>query len=140
VFDDRQDILFENVNVGENRAKLIQEIKSLTHRGGTALYDSIAFAVERMKIDPKRINAVVVMTDGRDTNSTRFKEPQPLIDAIRTNAESVDSQSVAIFTIGYGKDADENVLKQIADRGGGAYRKGSTTDIREVYREMSTFF
>jgi Ca-activated chloride channel family protein len=62
------------------------------------------------------------------------------MDALRGNAEGVDRQSIAIFTIGYGKDADENVLKQISDRGGGAYRKGSTTDIREVYREMSTFF
>jgi Ca-activated chloride channel family protein len=140
VFDDRQDILFENVNVGQNREKLMQEVRSLTHRGGTALYDSIAFSVERMKVDPKRINAVVVMTDGQDTNSSRFKDPQLLMNALRTNAESVDRQSVAIFTIGYGKDADENILKQIADRGGGAYRSGGTTNIREVYREMSTFF
>lgn len=140
VFDNQQDVLFDNVNVGQNRTAIKQKIETLIPRGGTALYDSLALAVQRMKVDPKRINAVVLMTDGQDTDSTRYTSPNALMDAIGRTREGTVTPDVTIFTIGYGKDADESVLGTIAKRGGGKYSKGSTSDIRDVFRDISTFF
>jgi Ca-activated chloride channel homolog len=139
VFDDRQDVIFENLNVGQNRDRMKQEVSLLVPRNGTALYDSVAVAVQRMKIDPKRINALVVMTDGKDTSSKQYANPDSLLSALKGTSEGVGPE-VSIFTIGYGKDADESILKQIADNSRGAYRKGTTADILQVYREISTFF
>ncbi len=140
VFDNQQDVVFDNLNVGQNRDRMKKEVASLIPRGGTALYDSLAFAVQRMKIDPKRINAVVLMTDGQDTDSTKYTSPNGLMDAIGRAKEGETTPEVAIFTIGYGKDADESVLGTIAKRGGGKYSQGSTSDITAVFRDISTFF
>ncbi len=140
VFDNRQDVLYENVNVGQTRDDIKRKIDTLIPRGGTALYDSLGFAVKRMKIDPKRINAVVLMTDGQDTDSTQYTSPNALMDSIGRTKEGVDTPDVTVFTIGYGKDADESVLGTIAKRGGGKYSKGGTSDITAVFRDISTFF
>lgn len=139
-FDDRQDILFDNVNVGQMRDEIKKKLDLLLPRNGTALFDSIGYAVERMKIDPKRINAVVVMTDGQDTDSTRFKDANALMDSIATNKEGASSSQVTLFTIGYGSDADTKVLGTIAQRGGGKYSSGNTDDIQAVFRDIATFF
>jgi Ca-activated chloride channel family protein len=139
LFDDQQTVLYENVNVGEYRDKMIADVKTILPRGGTALYDSIGIAVARMTIDPRKINAVVVMTDGQDTNSTTYNSARSLMEALGSSAE-VPSAEVSIFTIGYGSNAAEDVLKEIANKGRGAYFKGSTENIAQVYRDMSTFF
>lgn len=139
LFDESQTVLFRNVRVGDKREEMIREVKAIVPQGGTALLDSIAYAVESMDSAPDKINAVVVMTDGQDTNSTRYKLPSQLIDAILGNPET-PTADVSIFTIGYGSDADEGVLKDIATRGRGAYFKGTVENIAQVYRDMSTFF
>jgi Ca-activated chloride channel family protein len=139
LFDNAQTVLFSNARVGDKREEMIREVKAIVPQGGTALLDSIAYAVESMDIAPDKINAVVVMTDGQDTNSTRYKLPSMLMDAIVGNPET-PTADVSIFTIGYGSDADESVLKDIATRGRGAYFKGTVENIAQVYRDMSTFF
>jgi Ca-activated chloride channel family protein len=139
-FDDRQDVLFENVNVGEKRQEIKNKLDLLLPRGGTALFDSIAFATGRMKIDPKRINALVVMTDGQDTDSTRYKSAAALMDGIAGIKEGSQAPQISLFSIGYGSDADAKVLGTIAQRGGGKYSSGNTTDIQAVFRDIATFF
>jgi Ca-activated chloride channel family protein len=91
------------------------------------------------KPDNTRINSVVLMTDGMDTNSTTYHSVSQLMSDIgRTSEKSAD---VSIYTIGYGKDADESVLAPIAKQAGGDYRKAPTAqDIQSVYRDISTFF
>lgn len=140
VFDDKTTTLFDKVNVGQQRQALLQRVRGLTPQGGTALYDSVAYAVQNLTPDPTRINAVVVMTDGQDTNSTQYKNANDLGKILGSNAENTDTGDILVFTIGYGEDADEDALQKIAVVGRGAYRKGSTTNITTVYREISTFF
>ena len=47
---------------------------------------------------------------------------------------------LVIFTIGFGSDADEIILRQIAEVGTGQYRPANETDIEELYRIISTYF
>ncbi len=140
VFDDRQDVLFDNVNVGTSRAAIKQKLELLQPRGGTALFDSIAVAAGRMTVDPKRINALVVMTDGQDTDSTKFKDATALMDSLTKTREGTTSTDITLFTIGYGNDADSKVLNTIAQRGGGKYSSGTTSDITAVFRDIALFF
>jgi Ca-activated chloride channel family protein len=121
VFADRQDILFQNVNVGQNRAEIKKKLDLLLPRGGTALFDSIGAAFDKMKTDPNRINAIVVMTDGQDTDSSKYRNANSLMDALVGNREGTKAPDISVFTIGYGKDADAGVLGTIAKRGGGKY-------------------
>src|SRR5262249_52188123 len=83
----------------------------------------------------ERIAAVVVLTDGADTDS---KLPLPqLLNRIRSDSEK---RSIRVFTIGYGKDAKEDVLRQIADVTRAKYYKGDPKNIREVFKDIATFF
>jgi Ca-activated chloride channel family protein len=140
-FNDKQTVVFDDLPVGPNRERMKREILSLIPGGGTALYDSIAFAIERQQARLSRdaINALVVMTDGEDTNSTRFRDPTALMDRFGMTAES--EVDISIFTVGY--DLDDTGLRPlriIAERGRGAFYEGKVENIRDVYLEISTFF
>jgi len=158
IFDDHIKTVFDNTLVGPNRDKIKRQIDLLTPGGGTALYDAVAFAAQCVagvkpkqafsdiessptcgKANTAKINAVVLMTDGNDTNSQTYKSVSSVMaDIGRTSEQKTD---VSIFTIGYGKDADVGVLGTIAQGAGGDYRKAaSSSDIQAVYRDLSTFF
>lgn len=122
---------FDRVRVGDRRANILNEIGSLNPQQGTALYDAVAQSRAEMRADSSRINALVVLTDGRDTNSQLSKERmfQAIQDARGT---------VTIYAIGYGSDADETVMQEIATAGNGLYFRGDPETINQVYLEIAT--
>src|SRR5262249_14190467 len=87
-----------NVTLKEGRKALTDRVNGLVPGGGTALYDAIDAAYQALQQNPRpgRISAVVVLTDGDDTNS-QLKLDE-LLRRIRFDAER---QPVRIFTIGY---------------------------------------
>jgi Ca-activated chloride channel family protein len=120
-------------------AELVPRVQGIFAAGETALYDAILsgrdLAEEATKTDKRRIHAVVVLTDGEDNRSrTTLGE----LTAKLTPAEQ--GGGVRIFTIGYGKEASDRVLKDIATRTGGAYYHGDVDNIRAVYDEIGSFF
>lgn len=140
IFDDQPTTLYTAANVGTDREAMKRAVANLIPDGGTALYDSIGFAVENFALDPNRINALVVMTDGEDTDSSKYNPYDKLSTILGGGAESEATGNILVFTIGYGSGANEDILKNIAKLGRGAYRKGTNADIAAVYREISTFF
>ena len=97
---------------GPNRDRLLNTIGSLEASGGTALIDATYAAVAQLMAenDPQAINAVVVMTDGQENESQRgLGELQSLL--------ATSDNPPIIFTIGFGDDADENVLGVMAEIG-----------------------
>src|SRR6185295_6269635 len=129
----------EDVSLRDGRAGAIEHVRGLFPSGGTALYDAIATAyaaqLAAKKKDPSRIAAVVVLTDGEDTHSERKLDD--LLQEIRWDNED---RTIRVFTIGYGKDAKGAVLQRIADATQARFYKGDPTNIRSVFREISTFF
>ncbi len=53
----------------ENRQALVRGLGSVTPSGGTALYDAVAEAVPLAATGTRRKKAIVVISDGNDTNS-----------------------------------------------------------------------
>lgn len=82
--------------------------------GGTALYDTIWAAYQRALQDwnPERVNAVVILTDGRneDPNGISFAELMK-----RLEAANDPSRPVAITTIGIGTDVDADSLTKVSE-------------------------
>ena len=105
--------------------------------GGTRLYDSVDAAYQYLLDSPRpdRISAVVVLTDGQD-NQSRIQLAQ-LLGKIRSDEER---RPIRVFTIGYGSDADDKVLQGIAGATQAKYFKGTPQNIREVFKEIATFF
>jgi Ca-activated chloride channel family protein len=121
------------------RQKMQRGIESLIAGGGTALCDAIAAAyrqaLQQNLRDPARISAIVVLTDGQDTNS-RINLEQ-LLNEIRYDSEN---KTVRVFTIGYDAAETGAVLKQIAEATQARYYEGRRENIRDVFRDISTFF
>lgn len=138
-FNNRLDWAFQGVALRDARDRARSTLDGVFASGGTALYDSIAEAHEFQRRlarqQPGRISAVVVLTDGEDTDSTlKLAE---LLPRLRGGSES---QSIPVFTIGYGRDANRAVLEQIATATGARFYEGTPANIRSVFREISTFF
>ena len=123
--------------VGPSRQRLLGLVGGLFADGGTALYDAVDRACESFakNPEPSRISAVVVLSDGEDRNSA--VKLDALLKRIRFDSEG---RSVRVFTIGYGADARAAELQAIAEATQGRYYEGKPENIREVFKEISTFF
>lgn len=114
-------------------------IGALAPGGGTALYDAIAGAYKAQlanrEQDSEKISAIVVLTDGADTNSTGTLDN--LIQQIKFDNET---HTIRVFTIAYGDDARSDILQRVADATQAKFYKGNQQNIRQVLREISTFF
>lgn len=131
--------VLQGARLGESRAQVSTALHGVFPDGGTALYDAIALAYDRkleeVRKDPGKIAAIVVLTDGADTNSRLTL--RELVEKFRGNGES---QGVRVFTIGYGREARADVLKSIADATQARFYEGTPSNIRTVFRDISTFF
>ncbi|WP_052685345.1 protein kinase domain-containing protein [Lentzea aerocolonigenes] len=107
------------------RQEIADKIRALPAEGGTGLFDTVDQAVTTMRqnLDRKAINAVVLLTDGRNDKSTGLNLDQ-LLDRIKITA---DAEPVRVFTIAYGFASDEDArgrdeLRKIAEAtAAGAY-------------------
>jgi hypothetical protein len=104
--------------------------------GGTALIDAVYNAANDLlaQNDSEAINALVVMTDGQENESSYT------VDDLNNLLQSHPNQRLVIFTIAFGSDADEQLLQEIANIGNGQFRRASETDIEELYREEHGYF
>lgn len=115
------------------------KVKSLFADGGTALYDAILTAYRRQMAraaaNAGKISAIVVLTDGADTNSSLV-----LGELLRQIHFDAEQHNIRVFTIGYGVDAQKDVLQKIADATQAKFYTGTPENIREVFKDISTFF
>jgi Ca-activated chloride channel family protein len=121
-----------------SRDAISRAIDGLEAYGDTALLDAVDLAYRRLQTlgDSERINAIVVMTDGRENNSSIR------LDALtrRVQEQNQEGVQVLIFTIGYGSDADEKTLRALAESSGGQYYEGDLETIRRLYKILSSYF
>jgi Ca-activated chloride channel homolog len=126
--------------LSRSRARLEEVVGSVVADGGTAFYDAAyeAHAEVQRVADDERINAVVLLTDGHDTDSVRSFEE--VVGALRDRSEGEDR--VRLFTIAYSAGADEarEELAELAAATGGKSYEGDPDDIEAVYRSISSFF
>ena len=121
-----------------NRSALLRSVDTLEADGNTALLDGVAAAYDRLQQlnDPERINAIVVMTDGKE-NASALSLKQLVSRLQNGNKRGVP---VTIFAIAYGGDADMDVLQAISDATGGQTLEGTPETIRKLYKILSTYF
>ncbi|HEX2850260.1 MAG TPA: substrate-binding domain-containing protein [Acidimicrobiales bacterium] len=126
------------VDVGEQmKAKLA----SLVPRQGTPLYTVTQASYDDLKnaYDPARINAVVLLTDGK--NEAAYNDLNATIAKLRAGAEGESSSPVRLFTIAYGKDADKATLKSMAEAtNGAAYDASDPATINNVFTAVVSNF
>ncbi len=124
--------------LGANRDKLLLAIGGLEASGDTALIDGVDLAYQSLQAldDRERINAIVVMTDGRENFS--YKSLSTLTFEMRQGNET--GVPVVVLAVAYGDDADEGTLQTLVDATEGQVYKGTLETIRQLYKILSTYF
>ncbi|MCS6992591.1 MAG: substrate-binding and VWA domain-containing protein [Anaerolineales bacterium] len=125
--------------LGPKRQQVLDSVSGIFETGDTRLYDATLAAYQDLAAngDPNHIRAIVVLSDGADTASTQTLEE--VMAQINASAGE-GGNAIKIFTIAFGSDADESVLKQIAEPTGGKQYKSSPENIQKIYDEIATFF
>jgi Ca-activated chloride channel homolog len=85
----------------QDRRGLVRALGNVTPAGGTALYDAVADAVPLASSGSRRKKAVVVISDGNDTNSAidvsevrqLIRESEVMVYAIGIDASSADNST-----------------------------------------------
>jgi Ca-activated chloride channel family protein len=114
----------------ENTLALVGKIQATN--GDTGLYDTTAAAVDYMRKRYKadRLNIVVLITDGHNDDPGGGLSLPQLLQTLRAQPEKL----VRIVAIGYGPEADQAVLRQIASAGQGvAIEVRDPRDIQKAF-------
>ncbi|MET4157619.1 VWA domain-containing protein [Agromyces sp. PvR057] len=109
-------------------------IQSLPSRlgGATGLYDSVLAAVGRVRegYDPEKVNAVLLITDGRNEDENGI-DLDGLLAELAKGEEG--TQPVPVILIGFGPDTDLDAMQKIAKvTKGGAYSASKPEDLGTV--------
>ena len=113
---------------------------------GTPLYDVTQTSVDFLRdtFDPDKINAVVLLTDGRNEDGEPGDDEaqlEALLTSLRGSSEGVNSEPVRIFAIAYGEDADLAVLRRIAEASNAvAYDASDASTINQVFAAVVSNF
>jgi Ca-activated chloride channel homolog len=128
-------VLIQHEQVGPARDQIIATIQNLVASGDTTLFDAIGdgAALIAATTAPDTTNAMVVLSDGQDTRSYRYRFNDDLINTAVAN-------DTTIFTIAYGSDADERTMDALAQRANGNFFRGDEASIAAIYEEMSAAF
>ncbi|MBD0267969.1 MAG: VWA domain-containing protein [Cyanobacteria bacterium Co-bin8] len=135
----RSPVLADSTPEGQQQG--LQFINSLQVEGGTRLYDASLYARDwlRQNRQDDAINAVLVLTDGEDSESGISLDQ--LGQELQQSGFSSDER-IAFFTVGYGEegDFDPEALQQIAQLNGGYYSKGDPATIARLMSDLQLEF
>lgn len=109
-----------------DRAETIDAIEGLEAQGGTTLYDAVLLAVQQAEASPAERNAIVVLSDGADSDSQAGVE-----ETTEALADGVDDfYLVSLETA----ETDDAALQALADAAGGRVVSASDPDaLAETY-------
>lgn len=118
-------------------------VDALEPDGNTALYEAVttAFGQAHDGHEADRINAVVVLSDGEETQNQDGLDE--LLAHLRDPNLNNDDQRVQVYTVAYGADAEAatEALRNIAGASGGTfYDATSAQDIGEVMIDVFANF
>jgi len=139
--DDWQDLL-PIEPLGGQREEMVRTVGNLVPLNGTPLYTATGDAYEAVleQFDPTRINAVVLLSDGRNEDD-RNSDLEGLINNLREQAEGENAQPVRVFAIAYGDDADLETLRRIAEATNAqVYDASDATTISRVFTAVVSNF
>jgi len=120
-----------------SKPAVARSVRRLFPNGERPVYPAIALALAAVRSlhDSRRINAVVVLSDGAGT-MTGYRA---LVREIQ--AEPVtEGTNVRVFSVSYGDDADGAALERIATLSRGKFFAGGPKNIDDVYGKIAAYF
>jgi VWFA-related protein len=125
-FDDKVRL---DAGFSSDKTAVENTIRSIALGRDTALYDAIAAGLDLFENDSSQRQAIVVLSDGKDTKST---------SNIFKILEKVKDSEIPIFSIGLGKDIEEESLRKLASESGGNFFKAAAPeDLLLLYQSVA---
>jgi Ca-activated chloride channel homolog len=125
--------------VADVRDTFTNVVNTVPAKGDTSLYQTTLEAHQTMldTIDPNRINAIVLLTDGVNVPSDETGRATMLTEVDAAQRDT----SVRVFTIPYGREADVGTLAQIAAASKAlTYDAVNPVDINKVFVSVFSNF
>ncbi|HSQ64450.1 MAG TPA: VWA domain-containing protein [Polyangiaceae bacterium] len=94
------------------RARIQNDIARIQPGGGTEIFSALDAAYQSLSVTRARKKHVILLTDGQ--------APQ---GGIRDLTQQMVAENMTVTTVGLGADVDENLLRMVADLGGGRFYK-----------------
>jgi Ca-activated chloride channel family protein len=138
LFDDQLYTMTPLSPLGEKRENVLRQVSGIVEGSSTRLYDAVQLAYTDLQSSgsPDHIQAIVVLSDGADNASQIHLAG--LVGQIGATTEG--GTTTKVFTIAFGADAEQDILKQIAEATGAKMYVGDPKTIRDVYAEIAKFF
>ncbi len=128
--------------IATNREQIATRIRGLVPTEGTPLYTTATASFELItrQYKPALINAVVLLTDGRNEDQ-RNNDLQGTLAKLSAGSEGGGTRPVRLFTIGFGKDADQGALRRLAEATSArAYDSSDPRAIDQVFTNVISNF
>ncbi|WP_327044085.1 substrate-binding and VWA domain-containing protein [Microbispora sp. NBC_01189] len=122
-----------------NQSRLKSRIGGLIPNGGTGLYDTALASYQEVlrHRSGDAINAVVFLTDGKNEDNNSIS----LDDLLPQLRQETGQDTVRMFTIAYGADADLDVLRRISQStDAAAYDSRKPVSIDQVFTAVISNF
>ncbi|RLB62525.1 MAG: hypothetical protein DRI90_08880, partial [Deltaproteobacteria bacterium] len=107
---DSQPHRYVKMQPARNRSRVRGLISRIQSGGGTEIFSALDAAYNDLTVTPARKKHVILLTDGKAPSS-----------GIRDLVSAMIAEAITVTTVGLGGDVDEQMLKMIADVGGGRY-------------------
>jgi Ca-activated chloride channel family protein len=131
IFDDKVDILMQAQNVDDPSA-FIDRIRQVGARGSTAIHAGVVEGAQQVRanLDKKRLNRVVLLSDGQANVGPRNPS-----DFARLGATLLQ-EGISVSTIGLGLQYNEDLMLQLARASDGNHTfVGESTDLIQVFNK-----
>ncbi len=128
--------------VSATRETMRSKLRDLIPTNATPLYTVArdSYRELRKAYDPARINAVLLLTDGRNEDD-RNDDRDGMLRALEEGSEGQATSAVRMFTIAYGEGADVEVLRRMAQATDAAtYDATDPTAIKSVFTAVVSNF
>ncbi|WP_173921779.1 substrate-binding domain-containing protein [Agromyces sp. Marseille-P2726] len=130
----------EVADIGPNRTLLLRALGALKPIEFTPLYSAVdAFVAQQAAaFDPDRINAIVLLSDGKNETFAPSVDANQMLANISAHHHHTP---VLVFTLAYGADADVATLQAIASATGAHYYDATDpTKVKDVLGDLVTSF
>jgi Ca-activated chloride channel family protein len=131
IFDDKIDLLVQAQPV-DDHAAFIDRIRQIDTRGTTAIHGGVSEGAQQVRhnLDPRRLNRVVLLSDGQANVGPRRPE-----DFAKLGRELL-AQGISVSTIGLGNQYNEDLMLALARASDGNHSYvGETTDLIQVFNK-----
>jgi secreted protein with Ig-like and vWFA domain len=107
---DSSPIRYVKMQAARYRSRIEGDIARIQPGGGTEIRSAIDMAYQDMTVTQARRKHVILLTDGRADS-----------EGLRELVQAMLSESITVTTVGLGDGADADLLRALADAGGGRF-------------------